>query len=159
MIENLSLSRMAVLLVVALVVFGPERLPEIAAQLGRWIRQLRTTFDSMSSELKTSMGPELADMDLRSLHPKRYLADLLEDTEPQRPQPAASPASADPQAGLAAETPEPAVGTSAPGAPDAAMMVENRDAMELLSSSDDWGGELPQEWLDALRDDERSASS
>lgn len=139
MIENLSLSRMAVLLVVALVIFGPDRLPEIAAQLGRFLRQARGMFDNMSSELKSSMGPELADTDLRSLHPRRYLADLMDDSTPLPP---ASPAQAALQP--AAPTAVPVVAGEAPVSPE---------AMDLLHSTEDWGGDLPQEWLDALGDE------
>lgn len=141
MIENLSLSRMAVLLVVALVIFGPDRLPEIAAQLGRFLRQARGMFDNMSSELKSSMGPELADADLRSLHPRRYLADLMDDSTPEAP---TSPAHPDEPSGATA-----VAATDAPASPD---------AMQLLHSAEDWGGELPQEWLDALRDDDADAT-
>lgn len=74
MIDHLGLSRMAVLLVVALLVFGPDKLPEVATQVGRALRRLRGTFDDLSAELRTSVG---VDNDLRSLHPRAFLADLM----------------------------------------------------------------------------------
>jgi len=82
-IDHLGLSRMAVLLVVALVIFGPEKLPEIASQIGRTLRKFRGTLNSMSSELRATVGPEMADLDLKSLHPKNFMADLMADEEPK----------------------------------------------------------------------------
>jgi sec-independent protein translocase protein TatB len=81
-IDHLGLGRMAVLLVVALLVFGPDRLPEIAAQLGRALRQVRTSLNGMQSEIRSSVGPEFADLDLASLNPRAYVASLLADDEP-----------------------------------------------------------------------------
>lgn len=78
MIDHLGLGRLAVLMVAALVVFGPERLPELAAQLGRGLRQFRGMLDNMSAEVKASIGPELSDLDLQSLHPKTFIASLME---------------------------------------------------------------------------------
>ena len=43
------------ILVVALIVFGPNRLPEIAAQLGKFVRKMR----EVSSELAREMNKEL----------------------------------------------------------------------------------------------------
>lgn len=73
---------MVVLLVAALVVFGPERLPEIAAQLGRGLRQLRGMLDGMSAEVRSGLGPEIAELDLKTLHPKNLLASLMADESP-----------------------------------------------------------------------------
>lgn len=159
MIDHLGLGRMAVLLVVALVVFGPERLPEIAGQLGRFLRQARGVVDKMSAEVKTTMGPEIAEMDLRSLHPKRYLADLMNDdaadvsprsapSAPSAPVPGAG------APGLVAET-----GTTPTLAPlpVVAPAPVGSDAMDLLRSDEDWGAELPAEWLAALRGEDPAA--
>jgi sec-independent protein translocase protein TatB len=70
----------AVLLLLALFVFGPERLPGIAADAGKTLRKVRTYLKGMSDELKSELGPEVADLDLRSLHPREFVRKhLLED--------------------------------------------------------------------------------
>ena len=74
MIDHLGLSRMAVLLVVALVIYGPERLPGLAFQWGQALRKFRRTLDAMSSELRASVGPEF---DLTSLDPRAFMAELM----------------------------------------------------------------------------------
>jgi sec-independent protein translocase protein TatB len=70
----------AVLLLIGLFVFGPERLPGIAADAGRTLRKLRLYLKGMTDELKSELGPEVADLDLRSLHPREFVRKhLLED--------------------------------------------------------------------------------
>jgi len=91
----------AVLLVLALFVFGPERLPGIAADAGRTLRKVRTYLKGMSEDLKTELGPEIGDLDLKSLHPREFVRKhLLEDDD----EPSAVPAR---RAALAAGEPVP----------------------------------------------------
>jgi sec-independent protein translocase protein TatB len=84
----------AVLLLIGLFVFGPERLPEIAAEAGKTLRKVRVYLKGMTDDLKTELGPEVGDLDLRSLHPKEFVRKhLLEDPEdevPVAPTPVAS---------------------------------------------------------------------
>ncbi|MEI2766143.1 MAG: Sec-independent protein translocase protein TatB [Dermatophilaceae bacterium] len=61
-----------VLVVVAIVVLGPERLPEYAAKLGRAVRQLRALAESARSSLKDQLGPEFDEVDWRQYDPRQY---------------------------------------------------------------------------------------
>jgi sec-independent protein translocase protein TatB len=63
----------AVLVVVALVVFGPDRLPGMIKELGKALRQVRATAQTMQDDLKSELGPEVGDLDLRSLHPRTFV--------------------------------------------------------------------------------------
>lgn len=68
------------LLVLGLFVFGPDRLPGLAQDAGRNLRKLRTYLKGMSSDLKTELGPEIGELDLKSLHPKEFVRKhLFED--------------------------------------------------------------------------------
>jgi sec-independent protein translocase protein TatB len=72
----------AVLLLLGLFVFGPERLPSIAADAGRTLRKAREYLKGMSADLKAELGPEVGDLDLRSLDPKEFVRKhLFEDPE------------------------------------------------------------------------------
>jgi sec-independent protein translocase protein TatB len=62
----------AVLVVVALVVFGPDKLPGMIKDLGKALRQVRAQAQSMQEDLKSELGPEVGDLDLRSLHPRTF---------------------------------------------------------------------------------------
>lgn len=46
-ILNVGLGEMVVIIIIALLVFGPERLPEIARQVGRFFSQIRSTTDEV----------------------------------------------------------------------------------------------------------------
>lgn len=45
-----------VILVVALLVFGPQRLPEIASKVGGWIREIRTVANDFRTTLEAEVG-------------------------------------------------------------------------------------------------------
>ena len=52
-----------ILLVVGIVVLGPERLPEYAAKLARLVRQVKGMADNAREQLKEQLGPDLVDVD------------------------------------------------------------------------------------------------
>ena len=83
MLGGLGWPEAAVLLLLGLFVFGPERLPGIAADAGRTLRRLRTYLKGMSDELKSELGPEVADLDLRSLHPREFVRKHLLEDDPE----------------------------------------------------------------------------
>lgn len=69
------------LLVLALFVFGPDRLPSLAADSGRALRRLRLWFLALTADLKEDLGPELGDLgsELRSLRPRELAGRLLDE--------------------------------------------------------------------------------
>ncbi|HWA65408.1 MAG TPA: sec-independent translocase [Mycobacteriales bacterium] len=73
MLSNVGLPEVLLLAVIGLLVFGPERLPKAAAEAGRLLRQLRQLAHNAKAELASELGPELADLDLESLHPRRLV--------------------------------------------------------------------------------------
>lgn len=70
---DLNLTKLLVLGVVALLVFGPDRLPGIAAQAGRALRELRRMAEGAKSELQENLGPEFSNFDIEDLNPKRFV--------------------------------------------------------------------------------------
>ena len=68
---DLSIPKLLVLAVIALVVFGPNELPKIAAQAGRALRDLRQIAESAKNDLREGLGPEFADFDIEDLNPRR----------------------------------------------------------------------------------------
>jgi sec-independent protein translocase protein TatB len=61
------------LIVIGLVVFGPDRLPSLLRDAGKALRQVRKQAMSMQEDLKAELGPEVGDLDLRSLHPRTFI--------------------------------------------------------------------------------------
>ncbi len=70
---DLSFFKLAILAVVALVIFGPERLPALAAQAGRTLRELRRIAEGAKADLQDSLGPEFSDFDLADLNPRYFV--------------------------------------------------------------------------------------
>ncbi len=82
MFDHLGWGEMAALLVLGLFVFGPERLPGMAAEAGKGLRKLRAYAKGMTDDLKTELGPEIGDLDLKSLHPREFVRKhLFEDDD------------------------------------------------------------------------------
>ncbi len=88
---DIGLPEFMVLAVVAIFVFGPDKLPDVARQAGRMLRQARVLLTQARSQLSEELGPEFANLDLNDLNPralvKKHLLDDLEDEDetPKRP--------------------------------------------------------------------------
>ncbi len=67
MIPNIGLPEILVVLVIALIVFGPKRLPELGRSLGKGIREFR---GSMSGEHEDE-----EDREMRELHQAKAAAE------------------------------------------------------------------------------------
>ncbi len=79
---DLSITKLMVLALIGLVVFGPEQLPRIAAQAGRALRDLRRLADNARADLSDSLGPEFRDFDFNDLNPRAFVRKhLLEDDD------------------------------------------------------------------------------
>ena len=76
---DLSIPKLLVLAVIALVIFGPHELPKIASQAGRALRDLRKIAEGAKNDLREGLGPEFADFDIEDLNPKRFVQKHLLD--------------------------------------------------------------------------------
>ncbi|SFO68984.1 MULTISPECIES: sec-independent translocase [Actinomadura] len=78
---DVGLGEMAVLVVLALVIFG-DKLPQVAGQAGRMLRQFREMANSAKADLQEGLGPEFKDFDINDLNPKTFVRKhLLEDDD------------------------------------------------------------------------------
>ena len=86
---GIGLPELMVIAIVAVVVFGPERLPEFAKQAGRFVRQLRNLAQSAQSQLREELGPEYADLRLADLDPRqairKHILEAMEDEDDDLP--------------------------------------------------------------------------
>ncbi|MGH3356183.1 MAG: sec-independent translocase [Nocardioidaceae bacterium] len=73
------------LVLVGLAVFGPDKLPDVARQAGRFLRSARRMLDNARSELTQELGSEFGDLDLRDLDPRRavkkYVYDVMDEDD------------------------------------------------------------------------------
>jgi sec-independent protein translocase protein TatB len=67
---NVGPYEFVVLAIVGLIVLGPDKLPELARDAARMIRTLRELASGARTQLREELGPEFADVDLRSFNPR-----------------------------------------------------------------------------------------
>ena len=79
MFLDLDFTKLLVLGVIALIIFGPDRLPAMAAQAGRALREVRKLLDGAKSELQENLGPEFSQLDITDLNPKTFVRKHLMD--------------------------------------------------------------------------------
>ena len=86
---GVGLPEFAVIAVVAILVFGPDRLPDLARQAGQLVKQVRRMANNARDELRSELGPEYSDLELRDLDPReivrRHIAEALEDEDDDEP--------------------------------------------------------------------------
>jgi sec-independent protein translocase protein TatB len=92
---GVGLPELAVIAFVAILVAGPDRLPDLARQLGRLTRQLRNLTTMARDELRNELGPEYADLELSDLDPrefvKKQIREAMEDEADAAPAPVVGP--------------------------------------------------------------------
>ena len=71
-----------VLIILAVVMFGPERIPEFSRKAARVIWYLRNIANTATTQLKEELGPEYKDLTLDDLNPKTFIQKhLLDDLQ------------------------------------------------------------------------------
>lgn len=79
MFENLGWWEIGALLLLALFIFGPDRLPKFIADTASLLRKVRGMATSATADLRDQLGP---DVDIADLHPKRFVQrHLLSDED------------------------------------------------------------------------------
>ena len=72
MFGGLTIDKFLVILVIAVFLLGPERIPHYAAQLGRLVRSMRDMANGAKERLREEMGPDFDDVDWKKLDPRQY---------------------------------------------------------------------------------------
>ena len=99
---NLGFQELLLIAVVALFVFGPERLPELARQAGKAIARFRRETSKSVAELKRAADLDELDAELRSI--RQDLRDVRSSVvktvtgDPSRPRADDAPPPIDPEA-------------------------------------------------------------
>lgn len=87
---------LVLLIIIAIVVVGPERLPEYSRQLREWVIVVRDMVRKGKDQIKTEVGDEIdwSALDPRQYDPRRIVREALYEPAPapqQAPAPARSP--------------------------------------------------------------------
>jgi sec-independent protein translocase protein TatB len=67
------------LIVVAILLFGPDKLPKMIQDVARFIRKVREYSDNAKRDIRAELGPEFKDFEFEDLNPKRFAKKHLLD--------------------------------------------------------------------------------
>ncbi|MGY1437806.1 sec-independent translocase [Streptomyces reniochalinae] len=69
------------LIVLAVLVFGPEKLPKVIQDVAAFIRKVRQFSDSAKEDIREELGPEFKDFEFEDLNPKTFARKHLLENE------------------------------------------------------------------------------
>lgn len=80
---DVGIGEILLLAVVAVIVFGPERLPELARKAAHLLHYVRNLAGQAQDQLKDELGPEFSNVDFKDLNPKQFIKKhLLDEVDP-----------------------------------------------------------------------------
>jgi len=80
---DMGAPELLVLGMLAIIVFGPDKLPGIARKAAKAISYVRQMAGTAQNQLKSELGPEFDDLDFRDLNPKAFVQKhLFSDVDP-----------------------------------------------------------------------------
>lgn len=74
-----SPTEIAVLIIIAVVMFGPDKVPQYARKAARIFHYLRNIANSTRDQLREDLGPKYADLEIQDLSPKNFVRKYVLD--------------------------------------------------------------------------------
>jgi sec-independent protein translocase protein TatB len=69
------------IIVLAVLVFGPDKLPKVIQDVTRTIRKIREFSESAKHDIREELGPEFKDFEFEDLNPKTFIRKQLDNDE------------------------------------------------------------------------------
>ncbi|MET9519551.1 sec-independent translocase [Streptomyces sp. NPDC002994] len=81
MFSDIGALELVTLVVLGVLVFGPEKLPKLIQDASAMIRKLREFSESAKQDIRSELGPEFKDFDFEDLNPKTFVRKQLMDND------------------------------------------------------------------------------
>ena len=81
MFNDIGPLELVTLIVLAVLVFGPDKLPKLIQDVTRTIRKIREFSESAKEDIRQELGPEFKDFEFEDLNPKTFLRKQLDNDE------------------------------------------------------------------------------
>ncbi|MBV2152147.1 sec-independent translocase [Kitasatospora sp. SUK 42] len=65
------------LIVMAIIIFGPDKLPKLIQDTMGFIRKIRSFADNAKEDIRSELGPEFKDFEFEDLNPKTFVRKQL----------------------------------------------------------------------------------
>lgn len=73
MFNDIGLPEMLVLIVIAVIIFGPDKLPKVIQDTMAFVRKVRSFADNAKADIRKELGPEFKDFEFEDLNPKTFV--------------------------------------------------------------------------------------
>ncbi|MFF8591042.1 sec-independent translocase [Streptomyces sp. NPDC015220] len=81
MFNDIGLPELATIIVLAMLVFGPDKLPKVIQDVTRTIRKIREFSESAKQDIRQELGPEFKDFEFEDLNPKTFIRKQLDNDD------------------------------------------------------------------------------
>ncbi|MGW6010453.1 sec-independent translocase [Streptomyces sp. NPDC055210] len=81
MFNDIGPLELVTIVVLAVLVFGPEKLPKMIQDVTRTIRKIREFSESAKADIREELGPEFKDFEFEDLNPKTFIRKQLDNDE------------------------------------------------------------------------------
>ncbi|MFD7993639.1 sec-independent translocase [Streptomyces mexicanus] len=81
MFNDIGLPELAAIIVLGMLVFGPDKLPKVIQDVMRTIRKIREFSESAKQDIRKELGPEFKDFEFEDLNPKTFIRKQLENDD------------------------------------------------------------------------------
>ncbi|MFE9627444.1 sec-independent translocase [Streptomyces sp. NPDC006527] len=81
MFNDIGALELVTIVVLAVLVFGPDKLPKVIQDVMRTVRKIREFSESAKQDIRQELGPEFKDFEFEDLNPKTFIRKQLENDE------------------------------------------------------------------------------
>ncbi|MFI0963130.1 sec-independent translocase [Streptomyces sp. NPDC021080] len=81
MFNDVGPLELVTIFVLAVLVFGPDKLPKLIQDVSRTIRKIREFSDSAKADIRDELGPQFKDFEFEDLNPKTFIRKQLDGDE------------------------------------------------------------------------------
>ncbi|MCX5194562.1 sec-independent translocase [Streptomyces sp. NBC_00249] len=81
MFNDIGALELVTIVVLAILVFGPDKLPKVIQDVSNVIRKIRSFSDSAKQDIRSELGPEFKDFEFEDLNPKTFIRKQLTENE------------------------------------------------------------------------------
>ncbi|MFV2120595.1 sec-independent translocase [Streptomyces sp. Act-28] len=72
------------LVILAVLIWGPDKLPQLIQDVSRFIRRIRDFSESAKQDIRSELGPDFKDFDFEDLNPKTFIRKQLSENQDLR---------------------------------------------------------------------------
>lgn len=81
MFNDIGPLELVTIIVLAVLVFGPDKLPKVIQDVTRTIRKIREFSESAKQDIRSELGPEFKDFEFEDLNPKTFIRKQLDSED------------------------------------------------------------------------------